>query len=111
VIIWITGQSKSGKTTLAKKMLKDEILLDGDVMRRTINKDLGFSKKDREENNLRIARLAKELDGQGFNVIVATICPYKELREEVRKITGCKFIYLEGGIINKEYPYDAISNS
>jgi adenylylsulfate kinase len=107
MITWISGQSKSGKSTLARKIRTNEIMLDGDAMRATINKDLGFSKKDREENNLRIARLARELDGQGFNVIVATIAPYKELREQIRKITGCKFIYLEGGISATDYPYEA----
>jgi len=106
MITWISGQSKSGKSTLARKIRTNEIMLDGDAMRATINKDLGFSKKDREENNLRIARLARELDGQGFNVIVATIAPYKELREQIRKITG-KFIYLEGGISATDYPYEA----
>lgn len=106
MITWITGQSKSGKSTLARKMRKNEIILDGDAMRSTINKDLGFSKEDRIENNMRIARLAKELESQGFDVIVTTICPYKELREDIRKITGCKFIYLEGGIKHKDYPYE-----
>ncbi len=103
-IEWISGQSKSGKSTLARKMRTKEIILDGDVIRATINKDLGFSREDRWENNLRIARLAKELDKQGFDVIVATIAPYKELREEIKQITGCKFIYLEGGI--KRGPYE-----
>ena len=91
---------------MAKKLREHEIILDGDAMRRSICQDLGFSKEDRTENNLRIARLAKELDSQGFDVIVATICPYKELREQVRKITGCRFIYLEGGIQDKDYPYE-----
>ena len=105
-ITWISGQSKSGKTTLANKIRTDEIILDGDVMRRSISQDLGLSEKDRWENNLRIARLAKELDAQGFNVIVATIAPYKSLREEIKKITGCRFIYLEGGIESSDYPYE-----
>ena len=105
-ITWITGQSKSGKSTLAKKIRTNEIILDGDKMRASINQDLGLSKKDRYENNLRIARLAKELDTQGFDVIVATIAPYRELREQIKRITGCRFIYLEGGIQHRDYPFE-----
>lgn len=107
MITWITGQSKAGKSTLARQIAKDTraIVLDGDAMRQ-VWPGLGFSKEDRWENNLRAARLAKELDKQGFDVVIAMICPYKELREEVRKITGCRFIYLEGGIQSPDYPYE-----
>jgi len=105
-ITWIYGQSKSGKSTLARKIRTNEVVLDGDDMRSAINNDLGFSKEDRWENNLRIARLAKVIDKQGVDVIVATICPYRKLREEVRRICGCKFIYLEGGIKHPDYPFE-----
>lgn len=108
MIIWIYGQSKSGKTTFAKELQQKTgaILLDGDKMRATINKDLDLSQEGRWENNLRIARLAKELENQGFDVIIATILPYKDLRFEVWKITDCKFIELKGGIKHKDYPYE-----
>jgi hypothetical protein len=46
------------------------------------------------------------LETQGFDVIVAVICPYKELREEVQNITNCSFIYLSGGVVNDSYPYE-----
>ena len=105
MITWITGNSGAGKTTLARKMRINETILDGDAMR-ACWPGLGFSKKDRWENNLRIARIAKMLEDQGHDVIVATICPYRELREEVRKITGCKFIYIEGGKTGVQYPYE-----
>lgn len=106
MITWITGNSWSGKTTLAKRMIKPgEILLDGDAMR-AVWPGLGFAKQDREEQNMRIARMAKELESQGFDVIVATICPYKKLREDVQRITRCRFIYLEGGKEGKDYPYE-----
>jgi len=107
MVTWITGQSKSGKTTLAKKIIAHDggILLDGDSMRKCWT--LGFSKEDRWENNLRIAKIANELSSQGQNVIVSTICPYKDLRQEVQKITNCRFIYLEGGLeTSNEYPYE-----
>lgn len=105
MITWITGNSGSGKTTLAKKMQHQEVILDGDMMRGVWH-DLGLSKEDRWEHNLRIARLAKALEEQDFDVIVSTICPYRDLREEVRKITNCRFIYLEGGKSGVEYPYE-----
>lgn len=105
-VTWITGNSWSGKTTLAQRMIKPgEILLDGDAMR-AVWPGLGFTKADRVEQNMRIARMAKEMSDQGFNVIVATICPYRDLRNEVQKITRCRFIYLEGGKVGKDYPYE-----
>jgi len=107
MIIWITGNSGSGKTTLAKQLKTDRtIILDGNEMRRTISEKAGFSKENREQHNLRVARLAKLLDSQGFDVIVALICPYRKLREKVKEITGCGFIYLAGGKRHNEYPYE-----
>ena len=106
MITWITGNSGAGKTRLAKALIEKYggVLLDGDDMR-TIWK-LGFSREDRWENNLRIAKLAKILDGQGFEMIIATICPYRNLRDEVQKITNCKFIFVEGGKTGENYPYE-----
>ena len=104
MIWWITGNTGSGKTTLAKKMT-GTIVLDGDELRNCWS--LGFSKEDRWEQNMRAARLAKMLEKQGYDVVVSTICPYKDLRKEVQVITGCRFIYLDGGKeTTKEYPYE-----
>lgn len=103
MIWWITGRSSSGKSTLARKM-KNVVHLDGDSMRQCWN--LGFSKEDRREQNLRVAKIARMLHSQGFDVVISTICPYKELRSEVQKITGCKFVYLEGGKDGKDHPYE-----
>lgn len=108
MITWIHGNSGAGKTRLAKA-LQDKyggILLDGDSMRRCWP-SLGFNKEDRKLNNIRIAKIAKMIDLQGIDVIVATICPYKELREEVWKITNCKFIECKGGKVHEEYPYES----
>lgn len=106
MITWLTGNSGSGKTWLARRMKQDEILLDGDELRKVWK--LGLSKSDRTIHNLRIARLARLLDAQGKDVIVATICPYKELRERIKKIIKVKFIYIEGGQEPSEkYPYDS----
>jgi len=113
-ITWISGNSGAGKTTLAEKMLEGSALsgpyynaiwLDGDNMRE-IWKDLKLSKEDRIEQNMRIARLAKMLGDQGYNVIVSVICPYKQLRKRIKELTNCKFIYIEGGKEGKDYPYD-----
>ena len=122
-ITWITGNSGSGKTTLARGVLEYDttynegkhndfthpyykpIWLDGDNMR-GVWTDLKFSKEDRWEQNMRVARLAKMLEQQGHNIIVSLICPYKKLRAEVKKLTNCKFIYIEGGKEGERYPYD-----
>ena len=107
MVLWISGRSKSGKSTLAHKISQGKwIVLDGDAMRKSISEDLGFSKEDRWKHNLRVAKLARELDAQGFDVIVATICPYQELRKKVQEITGCKFIFLDGGIKRDNQPYE-----
>lgn len=105
MIVWITGNSESGKTTLAKQMKTTKsIILDGDEIRNIY--PAGFIKEERWGNNLKIAKLAKMLEAQGFDVIVAVICPYKELREEVQNITNCSFIYLSGGVVDDNYPYE-----
>lgn len=108
MITWVTGNRGAGKTTLAKKIVAADhrtILLDGDAMRTCWT--LGLTKEDRWEQNMRIARLAKVLDAQGFDVVVSTICPYKALRSEIRKLTTCRFIHLEGGQEpSDEHPYE-----
>ena len=99
------GASGSGKTTLSA-MITNAIHLDGDALR-TIWTDLGLSKEDRWEQNLRTARLARVLRNQGHNVVVSTICPYRKLRKEVQAICDCKFIYISGGKFpTEEYPYE-----
>ncbi len=109
MILWLTGNSGSGKTTLAKRLMsKNTVLLDGDVMR-SIWPGLGLSAEDRKEQGMRVARLAKMLEDQGFVVIVSVIAPYEALRREIETITGCKWIYVPGGKTGKNYPYEAPS--
>lgn len=93
--LWLTGLPASGKTTLAKALYEifktngnKVIWLDGDKMRQTISKDLGFSKKDRIENIKRIAHLAQKLNEEGAFVIVSAIAPYEEMRQIIREIVN-----------------------
>jgi adenylylsulfate kinase len=95
LVIWMTGLSGSGKTTLAyhleKKLFDEGILtkvLDGDVLRLGINKDLGFSAEGRYENIRRTAELAKQLASCGVVVICSLITPTNELRTLAESIIG-----------------------
>ena len=93
--VWLMGLSASGKTTLAQLLaraltqrgFKVEVL-DGDVVRTTLSKGLGFTPGDRITNLRRIASMAQSLIGQKVVTIVAAICPYHAIREEVRTIIG-----------------------
>mgnify|MGYP006435490089 FL=1 len=82
-VLWFTGLSGSGKSTVAKGVLKaltdvgkQAYLLDADVVRKSLNKDLGFSNTDREENIRRVGELAKILVDAGLIVLVAFISPF-----------------------------------
>jgi len=89
------GLSASGKTTLAQLLapalaqrgFKVEVL-DCDIMRTTLSKGLGFSSGDRVTNLRRIAAMAQNLVHQQVVTIVAAICPYHAIREEVRATIG-----------------------
>lgn len=108
MIVWFYGNSEAGKTTAAKAYIKANggILLDGDALR-AVWPGLGFSQADRWEQNLRTARLAKLLADQGNDVVVAVIAPYRELREEIRTLCDCQFIYIPGGRIGPDYPFES----
>ena len=74
MIIYITGLSGSGKTTIAKELqnkILNSILLDGDEIRHSINSDIGFEKQDKIENIRRNNELIKLLHNQGFTIICA----------------------------------------
>lgn len=95
MVIWMTGLSGSGKTTLAyhleKKLFEEDVLtkvLDGDVLRLGINKDLGFTPEGRYENVRRTAELAKQLASCGIVVICSLITPTNELRSLAENIVG-----------------------
>lgn len=102
-IIWLTGQSESGKTSLAYTLAKEfnAIVLDGDEMRESISLGAGFLKQDRMEHNLRVARLAKTLSKQRI-VVVSVIAPTKEIRNEIDKICNPKWIYVKKTLEKRE---------
>ena len=90
-ILWFTGLSGSGKTTLANavksKLLHSDLnitILDGDILREGLCSDLGYSKKDRDENIRRIGEVSKLLVSNGIIVFTACISPYREARRKVR---------------------------
>ena len=93
--IWLTGPSGAGKTVLAhtlKKKLKElgykVEILDGDVIRKTLYPELGFSKEAREMHNRIVIYMAKLLSRNGVIAIVSLISPYKAVREYARKEIG-----------------------
>jgi len=93
--IWLTGLSGSGKTTVAKELEKELIkqgrlcyILDGDNIRQGLNRDLGFSAEDRQENIRRIAEVAALMSDAGVVVITSFISPYRSDRAAAREIVG-----------------------
>ena len=92
-ILWFTGLSGSGKSTIANavevrlnQLQKHTYLLDGDNVRMGLNKGLSFSDEDRVENIRRIGELSKLFVDSGTIVLTAFISPFKEDRESVRKL-------------------------
>jgi len=94
VLIWFTGLSGSGKSTIANEVEVElykrgylTYLLDGDNIRHGLNKDLGFDNKSRVENIRRIAEVTKLFLDSGVITISAFISPFKSEREFVRNLT------------------------
>jgi adenylylsulfate kinase len=94
LILWLTGLSGAGKTTIASSVAQElrsrgcrVELLDGDVVRTHLSQGLGFSKEDRDTNVRRIGFVANLLSRNGVVAIVAVISPYREIRDELRQTT------------------------
>ena len=93
--IWLTGLSGSGKSTIAVELEHALIenkhqayILDGDNIRHGLNKNLGFSPEDRTENIRRIGEVAKLFTEANIITIAAFVSPYREDRDNVRKLLG-----------------------
>ena len=92
-LLWFTGLSGSGKSTIANlvekklaRMNRHTFLLDGDNVRHGLNKDLGFTEADRIENIRRVGEVAKLMTDAGLIVITAFISPFRAEREMVRQM-------------------------
>jgi len=95
VVLWFTGLSGSGKSTIANEvayklhsMKKLSYILDGDNIRHGLNKDLGFSPEDRAENIRRISEVANLFADAGLIAITAFISPYRKDRNFCRNLVG-----------------------
>ena len=97
-VLWFTGLSGSGKSTLAiglEQALFAEgfqvFVLDGDNLRHGLNRDLGFSDRDRQENIRRVTEMAVAFADAGTVVITAFISPFRADRDRASQILGAKF--------------------
>jgi len=93
--LWFTGLSGCGKSTIASALIpmlmehgRQATVLDGDVVRTNLSKGLGFSKEDRDTNILRIGFVAGEIARHNGTVVCAAISPYRNTRNEARKMAG-----------------------
>ena len=99
MVLWVTGLSASGKSTIANNVEKElnkkqynSYILDGDNVRSGLNKDLGFSPADRNENIRRIIEVSKLFVDSGKIVLCSFISPYRNDREMAREILGEHFV-------------------
>lgn len=95
VVIWLTGLSASGKTTIAnhlaerfREISQIPVLLDGDEIRK-LSGETGFDEASRKRHNLRVGQMASGFEKEGRVVIVSLISPYADIRKQVRQ--NCHF--------------------
>lgn len=98
----MTGLSGAGKTTIArqvKELLEKDgiaiVLVDGDEYRKTLCKDLGFSKEDRQENIRRLGKAAFDFVQDGKVAIIAAINPYEAIRQELKNNYNAKTVWVQ----------------
>ena len=92
LVVWMTGLSGAGKSTLARRLARELLtlghpveILDGDEVRESLSKGLGFSKEDRDTNVRRIGFVARLLARNGIVVLASAISPYRQSRDDVRR--------------------------
>lgn len=106
MVLWITGLSASGKTTVARAFLEviknsgvQKVFLDGDYVRELFGGDLGYDENSRIKHIQRVQRLAKFLTDQGIDVVVAALYSNREILAENRKLFDKYFeVYLKADI-------------
>jgi len=113
MVIWLTGLSGAGKTTLARAIHerltrsgRDATIFDGDELRATVSRDLGFTKRDRDEQVRRVAKLAVDAAGSDRIAIVALISPYRAARESARALASGQYPFIE---VYLECPVEELS--
>lgn len=101
LLLQFTGLPGAGKSTLAEKLQEDLVsrgiaatVIDGDVYRKTLCKDLGFSAADRKENIRRLAAVAAASCQEGSIAIVAAINPFEESRREIKALYDALTIWI-----------------
>lgn len=106
-VIWFTGLSGSGKTTITKGLYKHlrnrgkrVKILDGDEIREDLHSQLGFTPDDIRKNNALVAQMCKSLKKDYDYILVALISPFSESRKQAREIIGNGFteVYLKASI-------------
>ncbi len=102
LVVWITGLSGSGKTTIARAVaerLRDEgyrvEVLDGDEVRRWLSPEAGFTRPERERHLRRVAHVARLLARNGVVVLCSFVSPYRSIRAEVRRIVEADAPFME----------------
>lgn len=107
LLIQFTGLSGSGKTTLAENVRQLLIennykveIIDGDVYRKTICKDLGFSKEDRCENVRRLFNVGQDFIKENTIVLMSVINPYEDIRNELRNHEFVRTVFLDCSVDN-----------
>ncbi|TDH18453.1 adenylyl-sulfate kinase [Segetibacter sp. 3557_3] len=102
MILQLCGLSGAGKTSIAKELQRALVainrpveIIDADVYRSTVCKDLGYTREDRNENIRRLAFIADRFSNHGFVAVIAAINPYRAIREEVKQAYNkVKTVYL-----------------
>jgi adenylyl-sulfate kinase len=96
--IWLTGLSGAGKSTIAealkKKYFPDTVIIDGDALRKTINKELGYTEEDRQRNITRAAEICKLINDQGHYCIATMMSPLESQRMMAKHIIGEENFFL-----------------